>query len=298
MRNVNKKYYKHKIENLVHISKLVTIHHFNFKRGFSSVGESHDFWEMVYADKNDFLCERDGEILRIKEGEALFHKPGEYHIHKTPEDSGASVFIISFVSRSPAINYFNGRVVKLERDLRKFIFMLIDESRKTFDLMSSNVNTKKMPLLESPTLGGIQVIKNLVEILLISIMREGEGDKESPVFVLQEDFDEYITDRVIEYLAENIHTTVRIEDICHRLNYAKSYLFKQFKSVTGQSIMQYFTSLKIKEAKRLLRESDMSVTDIAASLAFDTPNYFSKTFKRVAGYTPLEYRRLKKMQTR
>jgi AraC-like DNA-binding protein len=205
---------------------------------------------------------------------------------------------ISFVSRSPAINYFNGRVVKLERDLRKFIFMLIDESRKTFDLMSSNVNTKKMPLLESPTLGGIQVIKNLLEVLLISIMREGGGDKESPVFVLKEDFDEYITDQVIQYLVENIHRQVTIEEICRNLNYARSYLFRQFKSVTDQSIMSYFISLKIKEAKRLLRETDLTVTQISASLAFDNPNYFSKTFKRVSGYTPLQYKKMRRLPNR
>lgn len=298
MRNVNKRYFKHKIENLLHISKLVTIYYFNFGRDFSSIGESHDFWEMVYVDKNEIICERDGETILVKEGEAIFHMPGEYHIHKTAPDTNASVFIISFVCRSAPIGFFNKKTLKLDREHTKYIFMLIEESRKTFDLRSVTYWTKKLPLLEHPTLGGIQVIKNILETLLISIMREGDVDSPNPTFVLKEDFDEYITNQVIEYLAENIHTTVRIDDICHKLNYTKSYLFKQFKSVTGQSIMQYFTSLKVREAKRLLRETELSVTEIAESLAFDTPNYFSKTFKRVAGYTPLEYRRIRRMQNR
>ena len=62
--------------------------------------------------------------------------------------------------------------------------------------------------------------------------------------------------------------------------------------------MSYFISLKIKEAKRLLRETDLTVTQISASLAFDNPNYFSKTFKRVSGYTPLQYKKMRRLPNR
>ncbi len=45
-------------------------------------------------------------------------------------------------------------------------------------------------------------------------------------------------------------------------------------------------------------DSEMSVTSIAEELAFDTPNYFTKTFKRLTGYTPLEYKKMRRMQNR
>ena len=297
-RNMNKKYYKYKVENLLNISKMVTVHYFHFRAGFNSVGESHDFWEMVYADKGALICECDDETVTIEEGEVIFHKPGEYHIHRTPEDQTASIFIISFVCKSEAVNFFAGKRMRLERELLKYIYMLIEESRMTFDLMSSNHLIKKMPLLPHPALGGTQTIKNLLEILLIRIMREGSEEDGSHTFILKEDFDEYITDQVIQYLAENIHTQVSIDEICKNLNYTRSYLFRQFKSVTGQSIMTYFISLKVKEAKRLLRDTEMTVTQISNSLAFDNPNYFSKTFKRVSGYTPLQYKRIHRLPNR
>lgn len=297
-RNVGKKYYKYKIENLLLISKIVTIHYFEFKPNFSSIGESHDFWEMVYADKGEIVCERENEKILLKEGEIIFHKPDEYHTHRTAENSGASVFIVSFVCKSEAVHFFENKKMTLGKELLKYIYMLIEESRATFDLRDTNHRTKRMPLLAHPALGGTQAIKNLLELLLIEIMRGDSVSAEGPSFVLKESFDEYITNQVIEYLAEHIHSTIRIEDICHHLNYTKSYLFRQFKSVTGQSIMAYFVSLKIKEAKRLLRESEMSVTDIASLLAFDTPNYFSKTFKRVSGYTPMQYKKMVRLQNR
>ena len=176
--------------------------------------------------------------------------------------------------------------------------MLIEESRMTFVLQNGDYTVKKMPLLQSPALGGTQTIKNLLEILLIRLMREANVDDGMPAFILKEDFDEYITNQVIQYLTEHIGGRVSIEEICHRLNYTKSYLFRQFKSVTGQTIMSYFTSLKVKEAKRLLRDTEQTVTQISAALAFDNPNYFSKTFKRVSGYTPLQYRKIRRLPNR
>ena len=59
--------------------------------------------------------------------------------------------------------------------------------------------------------------------------------------------------------------------------------------------MSYFTHLKIERAKRLLRESDLSVSRISELFAFDTPNYFTKTFKRLTGYTPLQYKKIHRL---
>ena len=55
--------------------------------------------------------------------------------------------------------------------------------------------------------------------------------------------------------------------------------------------MQYYTLLKIDRAKQLLREGKYNVSQIAQQLCFDTPNYFTKVFRRVTGMTPLQYRR-------
>jgi two-component system response regulator YesN len=60
---------------------------------------------------------------------------------------------------------------------------------------------------------------------------------------------------------------------------------------TGKTIMGYYTELKINQAKQLLRENELSVREISEKLAFSTPDYFTKTFKRVTGLTPLAYKK-------
>jgi two-component system response regulator YesN len=56
--------------------------------------------------------------------------------------------------------------------------------------------------------------------------------------------------------------------------------------------MEYYLELKIKTAKKLLKENELSIKEISEKLAFDTPNYFSKTFKKIVGFTPTEYRKM------
>ena len=291
---MKQRYYKHKIENLVNISRIVTVHYFEFGQDYRSHGEAHDFWEMVYADKNSLVCNVEGSELTLKEGEAIFHKPNEFHIHAADGESAPNVFIISFECKSEALHILEGKVLKLDKELLRYVYMIIEEARRTFDLRHTSPEVRHIPLSEKPILGGMQFIKNLLELLMIGIVRQVDGEEETPSFVLKEDFGEYLVNSIIEYLSENVSRRVSIEDICLRMNYTRSYIFRQFKAVTGSSIMAYFTSLKIKEAKKLLRQTDMSVTEIAEALAFDSPNYFTKTFKRLTGNTPMQYRKIRR----
>lgn len=292
---MDKKYYKHKIENLLVISKIITIHYFEFDKSFASHVESHDFWELVYADKGDLICKIEDKETILKEGEVIFHKPGVTHAHRADGRRAPNVFIVSFECKNEAIRYFEDRQMTVDKSLLRFIFAIIDESKRTFFLPVSDPELKKMKLLDTPTLGGQQLIKNYLELLLINLMRnETEKNSSEAVFLPQEQFDERISDRVIEYMKEHITERLSVSDICDILHYNKSYIFRQFKKTTGSSLMAYFVKMKVQKAKEMLRETDMSVSAISDALAFDSPNYFSKTFKKITGYTPSTYRKMRR----
>ena len=288
-------YYRHKLKNLLMINKIVTIHYFEGAKGFTTKGETHDFWELVYADKCSVVCTAGDKQIVLNEGEILFHKPNEYHALSTEVRNPPNVFVATFECRSEGMGFFENKRLKLDKSLLKFIYMLIEESRKTFDLPYSDPDLKKMPLRQRPTLGGQQLIKNLLEILLINIMR-GETEKAdaNETFLFKEEFEGRVAKRIIELLEENVRENLSIDELCAKLNYNKSYLFRQFKATTGCSIMAYFINLKMKGAKKLLRESDMTVVQIANHFSFDSPNYFSKTFKKLTGHTPTNYRKIHK----
>ena len=293
-------YYRHKLKNLLVINKIVTTHYLELDKSFSNQGEAHDFWEFVYVDTGTLFCKKDGEDVILKEGEIIFHKPNEFHVHASDPLSPPHIFVISFECKSEAMRFFENKRLHLEHELLKYVYMIIEESRRTFLIPVSDPAIKKMPLRISPPIGGLQLIKNLLEILLIRLMRdETEGRNATSVFLSKEDFDNRIANRIKAHLNDRIHTTLSVDELASMMNYNKSYLFRQFKASTGQTIMAYFLYIKIEAAKKDLAESEMTVAQISALYSFDTPNYFSKVFKRVTGFSPLTYRKMhKKNRTR
>ena len=286
-------YYRHKLENLLVINKLVTIHYFEYG-AFEEHGEAHDFWELVYVDKGTLAFSVGEREQYLREGEILFHKPNEYHVHTAKRELSPDIFIISFECKSEAMRFFEGRRMRLGKDLLRYIYMIIEESRKVFDIPRSDPEMKKMPLHPHPSLGGQQMIKNLLELLLIHVMRdETERDDAESVFLMKEEIDNHLANRIKEYLGAHLCESVSVADLSRALNYNKSYLFRQFKASTGRTIMSYFAAMKVESAKKDLRDTNLSVAQIAANYAFDTPNYFSKVFKRVTGESPAEYRKRK-----
>ena len=289
---MEKKYYKHKLENLLVISKIVVIHYFEFDKNFKSHTESHDFWELVYAEKGDFIAVSGEEEIVLKEGEMLFHKPGIPHSHRADGKHSPNVFIICFECKNEAMRYFEDKHMTLDKSLLGFIFGIIEESKRTFDLPYPDPTLKKMKLSDNPLPGGQQVIKNYLELLLISLMRsESEKDDSSAIFLLGGQYDEIISNTVIEYMKEHIEENLTVDDVCKELHYNRSYVYRQFKKTTGTSLMSYFMKMKISRAKELLRAGDMTVSDISDRLSFDNPNYFSKVFKKTVGQTPSKYKK-------
>ena len=287
-----KKYYKHKLQNLINVSKIVTIHYFEFEKNFKTNGEAHDFWEIVYAEKESLICTADNTEIPLSQGEILFHKPGEFHTLAANKKKAPNVFILSFVCKSLAMQFFENKKFRLDANLARFIYFILEEGKKTFDIPYSDPNLKKMKLLPHPTLGGEQLIKNYLELFLINLLRsQTETESGNKTFLYRKELSSKPVNEVIRVLENEIYHSLTIDDICTKTVYGRAYLFRVFKQKTGKTIMEYYLELKIERAKQLLRENELSVKEISELLAFNEPNYFSKTFKRLTGLTPSAYKK-------
>ncbi len=287
-----KKYFKHKLENLINVTKIVTIHYFEFDKNFKTPGETHDFWELVYTEKESLLCYADGNEILLGPGEILFHKPNEMHSFSANGRHAPNVFVLCFVCKSDAIRFLENKKLLLTPSLAKFIYHILDEGRKTFNIPHSDPNLKKMKLQQKPTLGGEQLIKNYLEIFLINLLRlETETTQGNMTFLPRKELASKPVNDVIHLLRSEIYSALSIADVCKRTSYGRAYLFRIFKEKTGKTIMEYYMELKIERAKQLLRENELSIGDISERLAFNAPNYFTKVFKRMTGFTPSAYKR-------
>jgi AraC-like DNA-binding protein len=97
----------------------------------------------------------------------------------------------------------------------------------------------------------------------------------------------------IEYITSNYSYPITVEDIAEYVGLSRSHLFRSFENVLGVSPKEYLTDFRIKQSCYLLKNSDLSVTAIANSIGFDNSLYFSKTFHKIKGMSPKEYRKHK-----
>lgn len=86
-------------------------------------------------------------------------------------------------------------------------------------------------------------------------------------------------------------TGVGIDEAAGLVGKSRAWLTRRFQEEMGQSLGEYQSYLRLQEAKRLLRYSDASLSEIAAGLGFSSQAYFQSMFKKATGMTPGEYRK-------
>ena len=94
---------------------------------------------------------------------------------------------------------------------------------------------------------------------------------------------------IYQYITENYTQKITLDNICFLFGTNKTTLCQSFKNDYGMTVLGYINSLKIAEAKRLLRENVLSVTEISQALGFNSIHYFCRIFKKYQNQTPTEY---------
>lgn len=95
-----------------------------------------------------------------------------------------------------------------------------------------------------------------------------------------------------QYINEHSSRAITLEEVAEAIGFSPAYLSTLFKKEIGINFSDYLTSRRMEEAKRLLKENTCSINEIAELVGYSDPKYFSKTFNKVVGLKPSEYRKL------
>ena len=96
----------------------------------------------------------------------------------------------------------------------------------------------------------------------------------------------------MRFIEANCTQPLTLERVAERVHLNASYFCTIFKKETGQNFSNYLTSCRIKEAKRLLRESSLNIAQICSAVGYTDNKHFSQTFTKSVGIKPSAYRTL------
>ncbi|MBB6676660.1 helix-turn-helix domain-containing protein [Cohnella lubricantis] len=94
----------------------------------------------------------------------------------------------------------------------------------------------------------------------------------------------------VEYLKRHFRERIRLQDLADRFYINPAYFGQQFKRETGCGFHDYIHRLRIDEARRMLRRTDLLVSDIASELGYHDSDYFTDKFKALTGELPSAYK--------
>ena len=96
--------------------------------------------------------------------------------------------------------------------------------------------------------------------------------------------------KAIDYINYHYAYPVSVDEIAHYIGISRSQLFRVFKAHLSKSPKEYLTEFRIRQACTLLKQPNLSIAVIAASVGFDNSLYFSKVFNKIKGMSPTAYR--------
>jgi transcriptional regulator GlxA family with amidase domain len=93
------------------------------------------------------------------------------------------------------------------------------------------------------------------------------------------------------YLNEYYAQPLKVQDLANSLNVSYRHLARLFKQVTGVTIIGKLNDIRVNQAKNLLKDTDVTIRDIALRVGFENEFYFTNIFSHYTYTTPSAFRK-------
>lgn len=247
--------------------------------GWQEKPHQHEFCEIIFITDGQGTVTANGISHPVKKGDLVIYNPDLVHAEENSADAPMQVLFLALNSL---------KITDLpENYLLPPGLDIVFHSDRFYDTFLSLFN-RMISEFENKDIFYAEISQNLALTFVMYVFRIiNEQEKDStPLLQNNANISEALT-----YIQENLHQELTLESIanhCHLNKYYLSHLFSQYQ---GISLGKYVLQLRMKEAMHLLRETTLSVNDVADRVGFNDISYFCRTFKKETTLTPLQYRK-------
>ncbi|AOY76816.1 AraC family transcriptional regulator [Clostridium formicaceticum] len=147
--------------------------------------------------------------------------------------------------------------------------------------------------IQNKVIGFEIILQSSLMELLVYIKRYIEENRHN-ILVRPSPMHEKISE-IVQYINNNYSDDLSLPSTSKKFFISQYYLSRAFKQATGFTFIEYINSIRIREAQRLLRETNYKVIDIAEKVGFKNISHFGRVFKEITGFSPLNYRKSNKV---
>lgn len=262
----------------------------------------HDEAEILYFSGGEFRLEINMESFSVRSECFYFINPGELHSIITETAASHWEDAVVFSPGILSFDSYDDAQIHLVKPIQngKLLFpRCIEPQHPAFlplrnaflDIMRAFGQRTEDPVSDSSLvtndLTSQLYIKSSLLYILATLSAHG-------LFMPSEkNFDKRVETikTALTYIKSNYHEKIYISDLARQVNLNEQYFCRLFKKAIGCSPVEYINEYRIKQAKRLLEESDLPVMEICLECGFNNQGNFLQEFRRRTGTTPLQYRK-------
>lgn len=271
----------------LNVNQLYCVYSYYYTPKFVFPGECHEPWEIVYVHSGRVVVETPDYTQTLKQGTVLLHKPWDFHKIRA-DNISCYVNIISFtVFQNELLLPVADKPLTLDKTEQSYILNIINDGTT---IVAGKNHVPEMKKWQTKKFAAHQAVKNLLELLLIRLIRHNMEEKEPDINEASKMNSAVLS--VINILSDNLCEKLCLNKIAQKVGYSVSRISAIFKEFTGESIINYFIKMRIQKAQELIVSNNMSFREISDYLGFDTIQYFCAQFKKTTGLTPLQYKKL------
>lgn len=290
--------------------------HTVFYPGGSNHGSHNIVPKMHHHDYIEFMFILEGEIEQKIENSSFLYQKGDICLlnrsvrhYEIPRAATTCKIAYLCISCDYLKSVFNSNIVYGGEKANKY------SGGEIYQFLQLSIFEQEAPLREyydiSPTIvsKSHQQVVNILDNISIELKNQLSGSYQAVqsgvarlIYLVEEpenyyishrqldsSTEDFIVSRVVNYLSER-HGRVSWDELSNRLNYSAAYVNQIVKKHTGKSVLQLGKEYCLEEAKRLLRETDMSIMGVIHELDYKNSSYFYKLFFEQTGMTPRDYR--------
>jgi two-component system response regulator YesN len=98
-------------------------------------------------------------------------------------------------------------------------------------------------------------------------------------------------EKALDYIHEHFSEAISLADVAGQVYRSPEYFSRLFKEATGENFSIYLINYRLLQARTLLTDTDLKITDISFRVGYQNPSYFSRLYKKYMGITPEDERR-------
>lgn len=279
-------FFLNEFDVVLSVERIANLHYFEFTTQYQTREDHHNFSELIYVDKGAISVESENYSGELADGQLLIHRPNEIHSLICSDNDAPNVIIIGFECENDALRQFASSPVTLRTSQKKMLADLLKEGMGVYAPPYNMPYVKRMHKREAIPYGADQILKLKLEMFLILLVR---GKMKSDTRASKLAVDIGGIKGVHRYVCEHYNQKITLEQLCLLFGTNKTTLCDEFRRAYGSTIFGYINMLRVERAKKLLREGEMSITDISTELGFSSIHYFCRVFKKLVGKSPKDF---------